>query len=330
MASGVDARAIGFDSTQSLLSEALREYYIWPLLFIVYGVISALFPVVWGVDIATQVILSSVDLIMLSVAITFVLAAAEIDLSIVGTMGVAPFVGTWAITSLGVPAVLAILVVIPAVCVVVGLANAFLVNRLEIDSLIATLGTYFLLVGVLFLLTRGATVSGFGRVYTYLGNQSVFGVQLLIPSVIVLSVVAHLLVSRHPFGQNLLLTGGNEDSANRAGIDTNRVRRNAFILCALFSGAAGFFLSSRLAIISSTFGQGRLLSAIAAPILGGIQLNGGKASIHQAVGGALLLQTINTCLTIAGVSGYYIRLYTGVLIIIAIVIAGLRTYGTSS
>lgn len=326
MAFGYELQSLRFDSTQDLVTEVLKEYFIWPLIAVVYLIIGLVEPAVISIDVIRQILLSSIDLILLAVAITFVLAAAEIDLSLVGTMGVAPLITTWFITQLGVPAVLAVVIVLPAVSILIGLLNTFLVNRLEIDSLIATLGTYFFLVGLLFMFTRGKTISGFGSAYTYIGNATVAGVDLIIVAMAALAVVAHFILSKHPFGQDLLLTGGDEDSAVRAGIKTDKVRRNSFILCALFAAAAGFLLSSRLAIISSTFGQGRLLFAIAAPILGGIRLTGGKASIHQAVGGAFLLQMINTTMTLAGINGYYIRLYTGILIIIAIVIGGLRMY----
>lgn len=320
---GYDAESLGYDSTQSFLSESLKEVFIWPLLLVVYFGLTALYPELWGISIVNQIVLSSVDLIVLAIGITFVLAAGEIDLSLVGTMGVAPYIATWAITEVGAP-LLAIFVVIPVVCIVIGLGNSYLVNSLELDSLIATLGTYFFLIGVLFALTEGATVTGFGGTYTYIGNTSIAGINLLIPAIVLIAAVSHFVLSRHPFGRNLLLTGGDEDSASRSGIDTEQVRRYAFITCALLAGAAGFLLSSRLAIISSTFGQGRLLPAIAAPILGGVHLTGGKAQIHQAIGGALLLQMINTCLTIAGVSGYHVRLYTGILVLVAIVVGSLR------
>jgi len=329
MSTDIDVSALGFDSTQNPFVEGLKRFFIWPLILVVYFGLTVRFPTLLGVDIVKQVLLSSVDLIVLAVAITFVMAAAEIDLSIVGTMGVAPFIATWVIKNTPVPDVLAIVVLIPLVGITVGFANAYLVNDLGIDSLIATLGTYFLLIGFLFVFTQGATVSGFGDAYTFIGNNTVFGVEWLLVALAMIVVAAHLILSRHPFGQDLLLTGGDEDSANRSGINTDDVRRNAFVICAVLSGAAGFLLSSRLAIISSTFGQGRLLFAIAAPILGGIRLSGGKASIHQAVGGAVLLQLINTCLTIAGVSGYFVRLYTGILVIFAIVLGGLRTYNRS-
>lgn len=327
MALGYDVESLGFDSTQNVLVELLREYFIWPLIAIVYLVVGLIDPEVVSLDVVRQILLSSIDLILLAVAITFVLAAAEIDLSIVGTMGVAPFIATWTIIELGVPAIAAIFIVLPVVCILIGLANAYLVNSLGIDSLIATLGTYFFLIGLLFLFTKGLTASGFGGVYTYIGNATVAGVDTVLIAVFAVVVIAHFILSKHPFGQKLLLTGGDDDSADRAGIDTDDIRRKAFVLCAILAGVAGFLLSSRLAIISSTFGQGRLLFAIAAPILGGIRLTGGRASIHQAVGGAFLLQMINTTLTIAGISGYWIRLYTGVLIIIAIVIGGLRLRG---
>lgn len=321
---GYDVSGLGLDSAGDTLDDVLKEYFIWPLLLVVYLALVAVFPSLWGVDVVTQVVLSSVDLVVLAIAITFVLAAGEIDLSIVGTMGVAPFLATFAITAFGVPGIVAIVVVLPLVGAVIGLGNAFLVNRLKIDSLIATLGTYFFLIGLLFALTQGSTVTGFGGTYTYLGNSSIAGVNLLIPSILLVAIVAHFVLSRLPFGQNLLLTGGDEDSSSRSGIDTDRVRRNAFVLCGVLAAIAGFLLSSRLAIISSTFGQGRLLPAIAAPILGGVLLTGGKASIHQAVGGALLLQMINSCLTIAGVSGYDVRLYTGIIVLLAIVVGSLR------
>ncbi|MFC7020334.1 MULTISPECIES: ABC transporter permease [Haloarcula] len=328
MAFELSADSLGFDSSQNPLTEALKEYFIWPLLAVVYLGMSALFPQVWGVRIVNQVIISSVDLVVLAIGITFVMAAAEIDLSIVGTMGVAPFVATWLIKSLGVPFIVAVGIGLPLVAAAIGLTNAYLVNKLEIDSLIATLGTYFLLIGVLFVFTQGATISGFGEAYTFIGNESYAGISLILVAILVIAVGAHLVLTRLPFGQDLLLTGGNEDSASRAGVNTEKVRRNAFIICAVLSALAGFLLSSRLAIISSTFGQGRLLPAIAAPILGGIRLTGGQASIHQAVGGALLLQMIDTCLTIAGVSGYNVRLFTGVLVLSAIILGGLRTYRT--
>jgi len=321
---GYNVESLGFDTSRSPVTELAKEYFIWPLLAVLYLGLVALYPQLWGLDVLIQIATSSIDLIILAIAITFVLATGEIDISIVGTMGVAPFAAATAIKDFGVPPLLSILVVLPAIAVVIGLGNAFMINKLEIDSLIATLGSYFFLIGVLFALTNGATVTGFGSAYTFIGNNSVFGISLLLPTTLLVAMAAHFILTRTPFGQNLLLTGGDNDSSKRSGINTARVRRNAFVLCAILSAIAGFLLSSQLAIISSTFGQGRLLPAIAAPILGGVLLTGGKASIHQAVGGALLLQMVNTTLTIAGVSGYNVRLYTGVIVLAAIILGSLR------
>jgi len=309
-------------SSHETTLQALGNYYIWPLLAIVAGGMAAIFPPLRSLAIANRVLVSSVDLVVLSIAITFVLAAGEIDISIVGTLGIAPLVAILSIQA-GLPWQVAVFVLIPLVGVLVGVTNAWLVNTLEIDSLIATLGTYFLLIGILFAATQGSTeVSPAGYVIM---DNSVSGVELNLIALAVVAIAAHLLLTRHPFGSDLLLTGGDTDSARRAGVDTAKTRRNAFIVCAVLCGIAGFLLSSRGGTVSATFGQQRLLPAIAAPILGGVLLTGGKASIHQAVGGALLLQLIDTGLTIAGLGGYMVRFYTGVLILFAIIIGGLRT-----
>lgn len=309
-------------SSHETTLQALGNYYIWPLLAIVAGGMAAIFPPLRSLAIANRVLVSSVDLVVLSIAITFVLAAGEIDISIVGTLGIAPLVAIFSIQA-GLPWQVAVLVLIPLVGVLVGVTNAWLVNTLEIDSLIATLGTYFLLIGILFAATQGSTeVAPAGYVIM---DNSVFGIEFNLIALAVVAIAAHLLLTRHPFGSDLLLTGGDTDSARRAGVDTAKTRRNAFIVCAVLCGIAGFLLSSRGGTVSATFGQQRLLPAIAAPILGGVLLTGGKASIHQAVGGALLLQLIDTGLTIAGLGGYMVRFYTGVLILFAIIIGGLRT-----
>jgi ribose/xylose/arabinose/galactoside ABC-type transport system permease subunit len=302
--------------------ETLANYYIWPLLIIVALGMAAIYPPLRNLGVANRVLVSAVDLIILSIAITFVLGAAEIDLSIVGTLGVAPLVAITLI-GVGVPWFLSVLIIIPVVGVAVGLVNAWLVNTLEIDSLIATLGTYFVLIGILFAATEGSTeVAPQGYIIM---DNTILGVELNLLALIIVVVSTHLILTRHPVGFDLLLTGGDADSARRAGVDIERVRRNAFVISAVLCGVAGFLLSSRGGTVSATFGQERLLPAIAAPILGGVLLSGGKAKIHQAVGGALLLQTIDTGLTIAGLGGYLVRFYTGFLILIAIIIGGLRT-----
>lgn len=253
-----------------------------------------------------------------SVGMTFVILTGNIDLS-VGS--VAAFSGmTVAIfISQGMNIWLAVLVSLLA-GVIAGSALGGLSAYLLVPSFMTTLAGLVGIRGITYLLSEGTPVSGIPKELSYFGSGRIAGVPIVGIIFIVISITCALLLKYTVFGEHVYATGSNSEASRLSGVNTKRVVTITFALCGGLAAFSGILLTARLTIGQPTASNGLELDAIAAVVLGGTSLFGGRGGIFGTVIAVFMLAVIRNIFNLIGLGSFYQMVITGVVLIIALVI----------
>ena len=262
---------------------------------------------------------------VMAIPTVFVISSGEIDLSIASVVPVAAFVAALLLPSYGF--ILATLAAL-AFGALVGLINGVITVRFQIPSFVVTLGMLSVLTGLALRITNVLSIPIADPTFRLVfGEGRVGPVPVLVIWSLVIAVIGHVILTYTPSGRAVLATGANKAAARFSGIRTNRVK----VACLVASGAAGalagLLYSGQFGAASYTLGTTDLLTVIAAVIIGGTSLMGGKGSVVGAVVGSLLIGTLNNGLVIIGLANPEQLMARG-LIIIAAVMFSARTRGT--
>ncbi|MCO4236768.1 ABC transporter permease [Pseudarthrobacter sp. MDT3-28] len=256
---------------------------------------------------------------VMAVGMTYVIACAEIDLSVGSVAGLSSVCTAMALAQWGiVPGILAGL----AVGLVVGSINGALVSLLGIPSFLVTLGMLGIAVGVAQWITASAPQPILNDTFNMLFGSGNFGP---VPGLIVWSAIfvaiGAVVLSRTKFGRQVLATGGNRTAADFTGINTKRIKFQVLLISGMVASVAGMLYAGRLQSGRFQWGSGDELSAIAAVILGGTSLFGGAGSVVGTLFGALLIGLINNGLILAGLDSSQQQVVRGAIIILAVALA---------
>ena len=256
---------------------------------------------------------------VIAVGMTYVIACAEIDLSVGSVAGLASVCTAMALTEWGLFAgVLAGL----AVGVVVGALNGGLVSLLNIPSFLVTLGMLGIAAGVAQWITASAPQPILDDTFNLIFGSGNFGP---IPGLLIWSGVAvaigAVVLAKTRFGRQVLATGGNRTAAEFTGVNTKRIKFQVLMISAVVASIAGMLYAGRLQSGRFQWGSGDELSAIAAVILGGTSLFGGAGSVIGTLFGALLIGLINNGLILAGLDTSQQQVVRGAIIILAVALA---------
>lgn len=285
-------------------------------LIVLVAVFTALDPSFLSSGNVTGMLSASAALVILAVAQTFVVATAGIDLSIasVTTLGIVVlgqlYAGGQPLAVCFVGAVLAGLLA--------GLVNGFLVAKAKITDFVVTLGMLSAASGLALVLSDGQPVTVTeGFFFDISLDGPVEMVSWIVVAAIVVAVIAHVVLFHTRFGTHVLATGGSPEAATATGISTARVKVAVYAIAGLLAGLAAIIIVARLGSTPPAANTTYLLNSVAAVVLGGVSLFGGKASILGPVFGALLLTVLLNGLTTLGVSQYYQPLSVGVVVVAA-------------
>jgi simple sugar transport system permease protein len=262
-------------------------------------------------------------LALLVLAESLVLIAGKFDLSLESTVGLAPMIGGWLVTTTAIGgsglmlnpylAIAATLIVGAAI----GVFNGFLIVKLGLNAFIVTLSMLILLRGITLGLASGKTLYNLPPEFTYLGSAVWCGIPASIWICAILFAVGAFLMRYHRFGRAIYAIGGNAEAARAAGIRVERVTWIVFILASLLAALAGILLSGRLGAITAQQGSNLIFTTFAAAVIGGISLNGGKGSLFGALMGVLLLGIVTNILTLSQIASFWIDATFGAIILIA-------------
>jgi ribose transport system permease protein len=256
---------------------------------------------------------------IMAFGMTFVLSAGEIDLSIGSVVALCAMVVAILLRETNILfAVLGAL----AVGVVIGLVNGLLTTRLRIPSFLVTLGMLSIVVGLARITTNLEPVPVIDETYAFLfGSGSIGPVPVLLVWTGGFLVVFHVLLRHTPFGRQVLATGGNRVAASYSGIDTDRIKVLVLMVSAGTAAIAGMLYAGRLQGARYTLGEADLLTVIAATVIGGTSMFGGKGSIVGALVGSLLMGVLNNGLLLMGLSVSEQLVARGVIIIVAVALS---------
>ena len=256
---------------------------------------------------------------IMAFGMTFALSAGEIDLSIGQVVALASLVTAVLLRDTS------IVVAVPAGLAVglgVGLVNGLLTTWLRIPSFLVTLGTAGIVGGLARLITDLQAVPVTDELYTFVfGSGNVGPFPTLFLWTVAVLAVAHLVYRKTTFGRQLLATGGNRMAARYSGIKTDRIRIEALVICALTAALAGLLYAGRLHGARYTVGETDLLTVIAAAVIGGTSMAGGRGSIVGALVGSLVMGMLNNGLILMHLTVSEQMIARGVIIIAAVALS---------
>ncbi|MCM3512015.1 ABC transporter permease [Carnobacterium inhibens] len=257
---------------------------------------------------------------ILTVAYAMVLINGYVDLSIAS---IAAFSGTAAayLSTLGWNPII-VIVVAMMTGAFFGTINGLLIKKLNLPAFILTLGTSYIIRGIIMFITDGIYVTGVTDWFGKLASTNIFGNVIYSSTLIfiILVIVFAYIMKNTRLGKHSYIVGSNPEAARLSGIDTDKHVVKIFMIEGILAAVAGVLLMSNLNVGGPNEGQGLDLLAMAAAIMGGIQFSGGVGTIGGAVVGIFTLQIFNNGLSIMGVNAFMQQAVTGGIIIFALVV----------
>jgi len=302
---------------QLLLRKEAYIYYIFLLVLVLFAVLlhdTAFL----SFDNFMNIIRQTTPITVMAVALSFALAVGHIDLSIGAVVAVSALVSALLLQSFGISvAVCGAL----AVGVLVGLVNGLLTEKLQVSSLLITLGSMSVLAGFARQLTNLESVPIINQDFNFMfGGGDLLGIPVLLLWTLGIAALGYLVLNKLRFGRHLLAVGGSPNAARAMGIQLQRTRVYALMISACGAALAGLLYAGRLQGARYTLGEADLLTVIAAVAIGGTSLFGGRACIVGAVLGSWLMGMINNGLILSGFSTNEQMVARGVILILAVAI----------
>lgn len=279
---------------------------------------------------------------VLVVGQTLVLISGNFDLSTESTLGLSALVGLWLIVPAAAPfwgggvllnPFLAILAVL-AMGAVIGYGIGLLVTVGKMNNFIVTLASLLILRGLMLAFTEGNAVSGLNfapaDLFYWLGHQPALTLPWLgkmpvaVVAMLLVFLIGHVVLNHRRFGRELYAIGGNRAAAVASGIDADSRVRQVYMISGLLAAFAGWMLAGRVASIQVNLGEGYIFTVFAAAVIGGVSLQGGRGTMLGALGGVLLLSTIDRGLNLMRLSVFWIQVTQGAIIMIAMFIDAQR------
>jgi ribose transport system permease protein len=201
-----------------------------------------------------------------------------------------------------------------------GTGNGLLVSRLHVPPFIATLGMLTLASGLAYVVGDGAPINGLPASFGAIANTAVLGLAVPVIVMIIGILVLALVMRRSAYGMRVYAVGGNPVAAEIAGVNVPRVLLSVYVLSGVLAGISGVMLASRVISGPPNLGSGYELDAIAAVVIGGASLMGGRGTVWGTVLGLLLIQTLNNGLDLLIVPAYWQDVIKGLLIVAAVAV----------
>lgn len=309
-------------NTREILGWVLHNVvWIWLIaLVIIFGAFNEYFLTIFNLQ---NIMVQATVLGLLGLAVALPLLIAEIDLSIPANAGFSAAVGAIAYTDWGLPWFAAMMIGF-AIGTFIGFFNGWCITQLKMVSLIQTLAMMIILQGALLALTEGKTLNNFAEGYTWIGQATIGGWPLMPMVFIIMLVIVGIILKNTVLGRSIYAVGGNPAASLSAGIRVKRVKIMTYTMAGFLAALAGFLLASWQMAITSNQGSSYLLYAIAAPIIGGVSVFGGRGNVKGVLGGVLLLTVIQVGLAIINVPSFYVGMIGGIMIFIAVLIDAFR------
>ena len=253
---------------------------------------------------------------IIAAGMTFVILTGGIDLSVGSILAISGAVCASMLVS-GTNMIISIIVAL-VIGAVVGFLNGFIISKGKLQPFIATLATMTVFRGLTLVFTDGKPITlGSGDLAV---GGSIFGIPTPAIIMIVVFLVCGYVLNNTTMGRHTYALGSNEDAAKLSGLNTDKIKIAVYTISGILASVAGIIITSRLYSAQPTAGNSYELDAIAAVVLGGTSLTGGKGKISKTIVGALIMGVLSNALNLLDVSSYYQMMVKGVVILIAVLL----------
>lgn len=256
---------------------------------------------------------------IMAVGFTFLLASGEFDLSVGSTVALCALIGALILQRFGIAlAVIAAL----ATGAFVGVINGALVVKIKMPSFLATIATQGIIYGFARWVTHLQAVSVTNSKFTYFFGAGNLGpISTLFIWTIAVVAIGHIIMANTSFGRKVLAAGGNKIAATFSGINVNNIKWLLFIAMGVLAALAGLLYTGRLNAARYTYGESDLFTIVAAVVIGGNSIYGGKGTVIGALIGSIILGMINNGLILFGFSVDQQIIFRGIIILVAVALS---------
>lgn len=314
------------DARKTRLIEIINEFSIGLALLVEIVLFSQLSQYFFTTENLLNVSLQASITAIIAAGMTFVILTAGIDLSVGSLVAFAGILAT-SVIKISMPVYISLTLGILAALlfgVFSGYVAGIFVTRFKITPFIVTLALMTIWRGASFVYTEGRPIWGLPEAFSYLGGGRIIGVPVPTIIMIVVFVVSHIVLTRTRFGRYVYAVGGNPEAARLAGIRTNRILISVYIICGVLSAISGILLASRINSGQPNAGLMYELDVIAAVVVGGTSLFGGRGTIIGTFLGAMLIAVLRNGLNLMNVGSYLQQVIVGVVILLAVLIDQFR------
>lgn len=287
------------------------------LLIIVVSILNPSFLTISNIfNVLRQVSISAI----IAFGMTFVILTGGIDLSVGSTLALTGAVaasllagGFDPILSMGIALILGL---------ILGGINGVIITKGKVAPFIATLATMTVYRGLTLVYTNGKPISGLGdhASFQLFGKGYFLGIPIPVITTLITFAILYFILHKTTFGRRVYAVGGNEEAAKLSGINADRVKIAVYAISGFLAALSALILTSRLNSAQPTAGQSYELDAIAAVVLGGTSLNGGKGWIFGTLIGALIIGVLNNGMNLIGVSSFWQQVVKGIVILLAVLL----------
>ncbi|WP_423066784.1 ABC transporter permease [Devosia sp. CN2-171] len=314
--------------------EFLLDNLVWVILLAVLALFSLFIPNYFQLGIFANIIEASSVLGVMSIGLALVIIAGHMDLSVESVAALSAMTVGMLFCSAGIGMGLTVepewllapisLLLGMLVGGIIGAINGVLIVKVKMNAFIVTLASFIWVRGIVLAVSGGRSAQDLAPAIRWFGIQRLLGLPLTAWIAILCFVIFSFIMAKTPFGRHLLMIGGNENAAFRAGIKVNRILITAFILAGAIAGLSGWLLAIRTSGATANLGTGMLFNAFAAVVIGGISLKGGVSALPGVYAGVLLLSSINTAINLLQLPATSTQLIHGLLVLAAVLLDTLK------
>jgi ribose transport system permease protein len=270
-------------------------------------------------NIFTQISINTV----IAVGMTFVILLGGIDLSVGAVLALCTILAGLTITKESLPLGAAVTLAVLASMVAgmaCGLFNGWVSERWKIHPFVVTMGMTNIARGAVLQVSNSRTIYSFPSAFNAVGTVSFFGIPLIFVVAVLLVLFGHFILKKTVFGRMIYAIGNNEEAVRLSGHNVKLYKVAAFVICGATVGLAAILYMLRLNIASPILGNGFELSAIAAVVIGGTSMSGGKGSLVGTLLGAAIIGVLNNGLLLIGMGDFARQIVTGAIIVVAVIL----------
>jgi ribose transport system permease protein len=308
------------------LKQVLKSYGILIAFVLICVVLAILSPVFLRWNNILNVIRQSSIYGVMAVGMTFVILSGGIDLSVGSILALSGVISAGAATNeMSLFMIIALGLLVGLLC---GLFNGLMITIGKITPFVITLGMMSIARGLTLIYSGGRPISGFSGAFRFIGGGSILGIPFPIVILVATVLLGWLILTQTRLGRYTYAIGGNEETVKLSGINSNFYKTLVYVFSGVTAGISALILTSRLNSAGPTVGQAYELDVIAAVVIGGTSLSGGRGSVWGTLVGALLISVINNGMNLLGINPFYQLVVKGVIIIGAVFLDRLRDQAT--